>query len=318
MHFALLVAFATGFAPNLRTLDRRSSFRASMISMDADLAAKVAALEAQLADAKVAALEAQLADAQAKARASAQTIPTPTLDAVPPVEPANQESAAAAMQELTAAAIQEPAAAAIQEPAAAAADALLQATTTIQEPAAAVAETLLQATPAAIQEPMATATINAAGAQPLLLVLGLSVIPLVVSVVKALDPSLFTAAEDKLPRGDPAALYAGKRDAQQIFFAGLENVKAEPTGWMFGKPSALYSNAKSPPPMAAPMPPPQPVPSAPTSDIAALSVAPPLTAEAPATPTGAAPLARPAPAARAGGSSNRFEKRLKKRKKGRK
>ena len=42
-----------------------------------------------------------------------------------------------------------------------------------------------------------------------------------------------------------------KRNALEIFEAGLTNLKAEPTAWLFGAPSALYSNQ---PPEAAPPP----------------------------------------------------------------
>ena len=41
-----------------------------------------------------------------------------------------------------------------------------------------------------------------------------------------------------------------KRNAREIFDAGLENLKAEPTAWFFGPPSALYSN--EPPPAVPP------------------------------------------------------------------
>ena len=42
--------------------------------------------------------------------------------------------------------------------------------------------------------------------------------------------------------GDTAVVQSGGRNAKDIFMAGLENLKAEPRGWFFGKPSPLYSN----------------------------------------------------------------------------
>ena len=41
-----------------------------------------------------------------------------------------------------------------------------------------------------------------------------------------------------------------KRNAREIFDVGLTNLKAEPTAWLFGAPSALYSN--EPPPAVPP------------------------------------------------------------------
>ena len=41
-----------------------------------------------------------------------------------------------------------------------------------------------------------------------------------------------------------------ERSAQDIFMGGVANLKDEPSGWMFGEPSALYSNAEEAPPAA--------------------------------------------------------------------
>ena len=32
------------------------------------------------------------------------------------------------------------------------------------------------------------------------------------------------------------------RDAQEIFFTGINNLAKDPTGWIFGKPSPLYGD----------------------------------------------------------------------------
>ena len=76
----------------------------------------------------------------------------------------------------------------------------------------------------------------------------------------------------------------GTRNAQDIFFGGLESLSDSPTGWLFGAPSALYSNqqeaARSEPP-TMPMPdevmmPPVPVPATPVASAAPLTPATPM------------------------------------------
>ena len=78
------------------------------------------------------------------------------------------------------------------------------------------------------------------------------------------------------------------RNAREIFFEGIENLMAEPQGWLFGAPSPLYSNAPS---MSAPSTP--SAPAAPLQEMSANFAAPPV---AP-TPVAPAPVAAPPVAA---------------------
>merc|ERR1719161_3082650 len=48
-------------------------------------------------------------------------------------------------------------------------------------------------------------------------------------------------------------------NAEEIFMSGMENLGKDPTGWLFGKPSPLYSNEPPPAPPPAPEPTPEPV-----------------------------------------------------------
>ena len=83
------------------------------------------------------------------------------------------------------------------------------------------------------------------------------------------------------------------RNAREIFFEGIENLMAEPQGWLFGAPSPLYSNAPS---MSAPSTP--SAPAAPLQEMSANFAAPPVapTPVAPA-PVAPAPVAAPPVAA---------------------
>lgn len=100
--------------------------------------------------------------------------------------------------------------------------------------------------------------------------------------------------------GAPAYV-SGTRDAKDIFAAGLSNLLQEPTGWFFGQPSALYSNAAAPPapldatPTAA-TPVATPVAAAP---VAATPVAAPVAAPItpPVAPQPVVPSVAPSPAA---------------------
>jgi len=94
-----------------------------------------------------------------------------------------------------------------------------------------------------------------AQAYPLLVLLCLSILPLLLAIanaaVKAVTgKALFLGRIDTYdPRG-PSSSATPKRNAREIFDVGLTNLKAEPTAWLFGAPSALYSN--EPPPAVPP------------------------------------------------------------------
>lgn len=68
-------------------------------------------------------------------------------------------------------------------------------------------------------------------------------------LAQAADAVAAAGVPSAAARGSPSATasYRGyrseaQRSAPTIFFEGLENLKAEPVGWFFGAPSALYSN----------------------------------------------------------------------------
>lgn len=64
-------------------------------------------------------------------------------------------------------------------------------------------------------------------------------------------PEKSAAVQASMGRPEPQAgrvAGADSRSAPEIFFTGVENLGKEPFGWLFGKPSALYSNL----PAAAP------------------------------------------------------------------
>jgi len=161
-------------------------------------------------------------------------------------------------------------------------------------------------------------------AYPLLVLLGLSILPLLLSIANAAakavtGKSLFLGRIDTYdPRG-PSSKDTPKRNAREIFDAGLTNLKAEPTAWLFGPPSALYSN--EPPPAA---PPPAGVAAPPSAPPAAAPIAavysepePELVAPQPAAAEIAAPAPEPAEAPAEGkGKKNRYTKRAEKKPKG--
>ena len=117
-------------------------------------------------------------------------------------------------------------------------------------------------------------------AGPLMGALGLSLIPLAFSVARAINPNLFRPPPSSAATGRDSL---GTRDAKDIFIKGLDNLGKEPTGWLFGKPSALYSNepppAPPPPAAAAPTTIPTAVPSPPTMPV---SSSPPVESTSPA------------------------------------
>ena len=268
---------------------------------------------------------ARMKEATAPVEAIAPSVPEPPVPAIPEIV---QEPAAQALQDSAAQAVPDPVAAA-----SAAADAILESAAQAQAPIQAIQDSA---------EPMATATIPMGQLYPLLVFLGLSIIPLGLSVAKALNPELFAVSEadEQAQRRTPDSLYGGgQRNAKEMFFTGLENLKKEPTGWLFGKPSALYSNEAPPPPpppptptfTAPPAPAPMPVATPPPPPMAqAEAVSAPTAAPDPpaeSVVSDATPEDRMAQAAQAAqsteggeaGKSNRFEKRrkaAKKKKKG--
>ena len=60
-------------------------------------------------------------------------------------------------------------------------------------------------------------------------------------------PAAVIGVSEGLLKEKPPSEKKGKkefdRSADEIFTTGLENLQADATGWLFGKPSALYSNA---------------------------------------------------------------------------
>ena len=164
-------------------------------------------------------------------------------------------------------------------------------------------------------------------AYPLLVLLCLSILPLLLAIanaaVKAVTgKALFLGRIDTYdPRG-PSSSATPKRNAREIFDVGLTNLKAEPTAWLFGAPSALYSNE---PPPAVPPPaglaappssaPPAAPPTAPEAEPAATSFV--TAAPQPAAAEIAAPAPQPAAApTESKGKKNRYTKRAEKKPKG--
>ena len=304
---AVVVSPVAAFAPGFGRVAARCEFasaRSSTVKSAADGVSELARLEAEIAELR--ALQSMQPSAQAAATDSAQVPQEPVASAI-------QEPAAAAIQEpITSAipAIPEPITSAIPEPITSAIPEPI--TSAIQESADAVV----------FQSPPTEMFIPPGSANLLLLALGLSVLPLLLSLAKAVKPDLFrsTDAGVMAPDSDES-----QRDAKEIFFGGLENLKQKPTGWLFGEPSALYSNLPPPapappppppPPMSPPMPPPPaaPVPQTFSAAEALFDAAEAVAGPAPPTPD-PVPAAAAAPAAK---GENRFEKRRKKSKKGKK
>lgn len=305
----LLVGSTNGFTTGFTGIGAPRLGRSSTViaSADGELEAKLAQMEAEIARLKM--------DAQALESSVQQTKPSIPEPAATPM-----------LQEPLTQAFQEPAMQAVPE----AVQAVPEAVQAVPEAVQAIPEAAIQAVQeAAVQasqaDPTATATLSE-NVSPLLTLLALSVLPLVLSLAKALKPDLFEVSASDSAAIRSAGDGLGKRDAKELFFSGLDNLSKEPTGWFFGKPSALYSNAKPPPPPTpapVPVPPaaPSPMPQAmppPTPETVVSQPPPEAVATSPAPAPDAAPSADRAAAPPAKGGKNRYEKRRGKDNKGKK
>lgn len=240
----------------------------------------------------------------------------------------------------------QPAAPVLDEPAAQAIQPAADAVQAMQEPAV----TALQDVSTATQE-LSTAFVPFGEVSPLLTVLVLSVAPLVLSVVYvAVGAASGEGVKPWSFKGRQAAAFiptntntadGGQRDAKEIFATGLDSLKKQPLGWLFGPPSALYSNLPTtgvPSGRASVRPEEREaqklpavssssgLPSSPPADLDVWTAPSPLgptPTEPPATPAAPSPPTIPAPAAPAvlervpetSMAANRFEKRQKRKKK---
>ena len=142
-----------------------------------------------------------------------------------------------------------------------------------------------------VQE-LATATLNSDRVYPFVLLLGISTLPLLLSLANVVveqltgEPLFKGSASLGLTEPTSNARQDGERSANDIFRAGLDNLKSDPFGWMFGSPSALYSNAQ---PIATPT-------TAPTAMKAPLVESTPSSLTAPSEPVVTAKSAAPLPA----------------------